>query len=154
MPRLSTMFWYLARPTRRITPSLRPPSWYSCTSISTSRPLTSWKPPSPNASPAGVPVGAGEPASTAGLRCSRTRKRKARSRESAISLLHRERAVAVAGEPQQDELDGLRGGHADLGDELSGVQHAGRVERLVAAHEECLLLPGALERAGLEQSPQ
>src|SRR5579864_5433999 len=48
IPRFSTMLVYLPRPTCFTTPSLRPPSWSSWTSISICNPLHSWNPPSPS----------------------------------------------------------------------------------------------------------
>ena len=48
MPRLSTSGDSFTRPTRRTTPSLRPPSRYSLTSASSSSPEHSAKPPSPS----------------------------------------------------------------------------------------------------------
>src|SRR6185295_26875 len=56
MPRLSTTFWYLARPTRRTTPSLRPPSRYSWTSRSISSPVHSWNAPSASCVPVPPPL--------------------------------------------------------------------------------------------------
>src|SRR3954452_1848038 len=124
MPRLRTMFWYFARPTRRITPSLRPPSRYSCTSISTSSPVHSWKAPLPSAEPVGSWLGGGfgtVPDSPAALFSSLTWKRNVRSSVSATTARHGQRSLAVAREAKHEELERLRRRDADVDDELAGV---------------------------------
>src|SRR5712691_4248066 len=117
MPRLSTSCWYLARPTRLMTPSLRPPSRWSWTSISMSRPDTSWNAPSTSlASLPGenAPLGA-LPATTAGDRNRLTWKLKERARKTlATAALHPQSAVAFAVDAQDDELQRLCRGHPDL----------------------------------------
>src|SRR5205085_4681423 len=66
---------------------------------------------------------------------------------SAPLLAHQERPVAVARELEQDEFERLGGRDAYLREQLAGVNDVRRVERLVAAHEERLLLGRAAERA-------
>src|SRR5689334_22095271 len=105
IPRLSTSLVYLARPARCTTASLLPPSGNSLTSISTSSPVHSWKPPEPSAPEAPLPP----------LPWSRTRNRKVvASRESATERLRGQGALGVAGDAHQDELQRLGDCEPDL----------------------------------------
>src|SRR4051812_19904064 len=84
-----------------------------------------------------------------------TWKRNARSSvESATSALHPDGAVAVAGDAQHDELERFGRRDTDLGNELTGIEHALRVELVVAAHEDRLPLGGAAERVYLVEPAQ
>src|SRR6185369_9242494 len=159
MPRFKTSGTYFARPTRWMTPSLRPPSRYSWTSIETSSPEQSWKAPSASGSPPGAdplfPFVPSAPASASALRRSCTRKRNVRNRWSAIaSALHRQRAVRLAEQTEDEEFERLGRRDADQHHQLAAVGESRRIDVRVAAHEERLLLAGAAEGAGPEQAAE
>src|SRR6266498_3040593 len=75
-----------------------------------------------------------------------------RSEPSAMALaLHPDGPVAGSLDPEHDELERLRGRHADLAEELPGIHDAPRVQVVVAAHEEGLRLVRAGEGVGAPQ---
>src|SRR4051812_28312644 len=115
MPRRSVIRETLARPGRCRTPLLRPPSTYSPTSISTSRPVHSANAPSVRSPTGWLP----------GVEASATRNWKVRASRSTTRVHlpgHEGRldlALGLHGDPDHDELEGLGGCNADLGDQLS-----------------------------------
>src|ERR1041384_3543501 len=155
MPRLRMIGLYLARPMRLMTPSLRPPSWYSCTSISTSRPLHSWNAPSPNLVPEGASFALCEPDSPPTLLRNVIWNRKLRSScGSGMFLPDCQRPITRTRQRQHDEFQRLRRRHADVGDQASSVGNVRRIIGFIAAYKKCLLLTGAAKGADPEKMPQ